>query len=155
MLLRVGKMVLAADDVGDVHLDVVDHVDEMENGRAVLALDDEVGLVGAVELDVAADQIGHGDRRLRRAELDRAVRLVGLALGQKPVDVAFINRAALALEIRALVALDRAARLRAFVPVRGRATAAPWKITSTYSGLLRAASVSSMRRMKVPPVWRA
>ena len=29
------------------------------------------------------------------------------------------------------------------------------KMTSIYSGLLRAASVSSMRRMNVPPVWRA
>ncbi len=117
VLLRVGEVVLAADDVRDGHLDVVDDVDEVEDGRAVGALDDKVGLVGPVERDVAADEVGHDDGRLGRAELDRAVGRVGLAFGQQPVDIPLVDGAALALEVGALVALHSAAGLRALIPV--------------------------------------
>jgi hypothetical protein len=117
MLLRVGKMVFAANDVGDAHLQIIDDVDEVENGRAILALDDEVGFVRAVELDVATNEVVHGNGRLGRAETDRAVRFISLALGHQLLDRLAINPPALALEIGAAIALHPAAELRPLVPV--------------------------------------
>ena len=61
----VGKMILAADDVGDFHFQVVDHVDEMKHRLAVGADDDEIRVlllaVGQFARDIADDQIGNDD----------------------------------------------------------------------------------------------
>jgi hypothetical protein len=57
----VAQMILAADDVGDVHFEVVNDVDEVEHGLAVGALDDEIGIkllaVGQFADDVADDEV--------------------------------------------------------------------------------------------------
>ena len=54
-------MIFAADDVSDVHLQIVNDVDEVEHGLAVGAQDDEIGIkllaVGELADDVADDQI--------------------------------------------------------------------------------------------------
>ncbi len=61
----VAQMVFAADDVGDVHFQIVNDVDEMEHGLAVRALDDEVGIgllaVGQFADDIADDEVVDGD----------------------------------------------------------------------------------------------
>ena len=75
LLGRVRQVLLGADDVGDAHLDVVDHVGEEEQRRTVGARDDEVldGLVG--ELDSAAHQVvDHGDALVGGAEAQRPLR---------------------------------------------------------------------------------
>ena len=50
-------MLVAADDVGDPHLDVVDDVGEHEDRRAVAAQQHEVLDRVVVELDIAADDV--------------------------------------------------------------------------------------------------
>ena len=50
-------MLLAAHDVGDAHLDVVDDVGEQEHRRAVAAQQDEVLEVLVLERDGAADHV--------------------------------------------------------------------------------------------------
>ena len=44
VLGRIREMIFAADDVADLHLDVVDHVDEMKNPRAIGTADGHVGM---------------------------------------------------------------------------------------------------------------
>ena len=57
VLGRVRDVVLAADDVADLHLLVVDHDHEVVQRRAIGAHDDEVAEQAVVELDLAADQV--------------------------------------------------------------------------------------------------
>jgi hypothetical protein len=58
----VAEMVLAADDVGDVHFQIVNDIDEVKHRLAVGAHDDEVGIglfaVGQVAADFADDGRG-------------------------------------------------------------------------------------------------
>src|SRR4029077_20195223 len=64
MFGRVGKMVLAADHVGNFHLEVVDDVYEMKNPRAVRPPDRHIGMrarIGQIEIDFTADEIVHDD----------------------------------------------------------------------------------------------
>ena len=71
MLGRVGEVVLAADDVGDRHLGVVDHDREVVERRAVGADDDEVAAQRrGVDLDVPADDVVEGDDPLPDPEAD-------------------------------------------------------------------------------------
>ena len=80
-------MVLAADDVGDAEVDVVDHARQQIEPAAVLAPDHRVAEQFRVEPLGATDQIGPFDRRVmiepeapvRRAALGRR-RAAGLAL---------------------------------------------------------------------------
>ena len=62
---RQAQMIFAADDVRDVHLQIVNDIDEVEHGLAVGALDDEVGIhflsVGQFADDVADDEVVDGD----------------------------------------------------------------------------------------------
>ena len=44
MLRRIRKMIFAADHVGNFHLDVVDHIHEMKNPRAIRPADGHVGI---------------------------------------------------------------------------------------------------------------
>ena len=112
----VREVVLAADDIGDLHLDVVDDVDEMENPRAVGTADGHVGMgagVGEVEGDVAADFVADDDAFARGAEAQGAGVFVDHAFVLEDLEVALVDGAAFALAVGAVVA----AFFRALVPV--------------------------------------
>ncbi len=121
VLGRVGKMVLAADDVGDAHLDVVHDVDEVEDPRAIGPADRHVGLqvaegvdgLGTVHHDVPAHEVVHDDLLARQLETDGSFILVDCAGGLELFEVSEVDRVAFALEIRSVVAADAGA----FVPV--------------------------------------
>ena len=101
------KVVFAADDMGHFHLDVVDHVDEVKNPRAVRAADGHVGMgagVGEVERDRAADFVMHGDGFPGRAEAQGAGVFVDHAFVLQNLEVALVDGAAFALVIGAVVA---------------------------------------------------
>ena len=57
-------MVLAANDVGDTEVDVVDHARQQIEPAAVFAADDRVGQQLGIELLLAADEVGEDDRRI-------------------------------------------------------------------------------------------
>ena len=130
VLRGIGEVVLAADHVRDLHLDVVDHVDEMEDRLAVGAEDHEVAILGA--LDATADQvIEHHrggvdlldlllqvvveDRRAGALETQPpgAVLLVGPPLVGQLLELGAVQLVALGLEVRAEIA----AHAGTFVPV--------------------------------------
>ena len=82
VLGRVREVVLAADDVADLHRRVVDDDREVVERRAVAADDHEVAAeVGDVDLDVAADDVVEGDDALADPEAERAPAALGLARG--------------------------------------------------------------------------
>ena len=80
----VAQMILAADDVGHAHFEVVHHVDEVEHGLAVAPPEDPVGVlflpVGERPDDVADDEVGNRDRLAGHAEIQGAVAFVGETL---------------------------------------------------------------------------
>ena len=81
-------MVLAADHVRDPVEHVLDGRGEVVGRPPVGAHDHEVGEVLVLELDPAADDVVPADHALvGHAEADRALVLVGLALGEQPVGV--------------------------------------------------------------------
>ena len=107
----VGQVVLAPDDVRDLHQRVVHGSGELVGGRAVGAHDHEV-LDGADrDAHVAAGRVVHHDVVGRRAEVDGAVLAVRAALVHQAVGVLQVDRHALGLPVRAV----RAALVRALV----------------------------------------
>ena len=93
VLGRVGEVVLAADDVGDLHRGVVDDHGEVVERRAVGADDHEVAAEGGgVDLDAAADEVVEGDdarldpeaERGRRPSASRAARSSAVSAAQRP-----------------------------------------------------------------------
>ena len=70
--------------------------------------------VGHVELDVAADDVVHDDFFASEPKADRASVFVNPIRGAELVEIALVNRLALALEIRAEVA----AHFRTFIPIK-------------------------------------
>ena len=82
VLRRVREVVLAADDVADLHRRVVDDDREVVERRAVAADDHEVAAeVGDVELDAAADDVVEGDQALADAEPEGRRTALGFARG--------------------------------------------------------------------------
>ena len=60
VLRGVGEMIFAANDVGDLHLDVVDHTDEVEDPGTVGTAERQIGVgsgIGQVELDLSANLV--------------------------------------------------------------------------------------------------
>ena len=123
-------MVLAADHVRDLHLDVVDDVDEVEDRFAVGAEDHEVAVFDAG--DLAADHVVQhhrdgvdflvilfqvivvgGGAGAFEAEPPGAVLLVGAALGGELLELGLVEFGALRLEVGTILAAD----LGAFVPI--------------------------------------
>ena len=81
MLGCVRDVIVAANDVGDPHLDIVGHDREVVGGMAVRSQDDEVFDVRAIELDRAVHQIVEPGHTFRHAEPDRAGNAIALASG--------------------------------------------------------------------------
>jgi len=64
VLGRIREMIFTANDVRNLHLDVVNHVDEMKNPGAVRSANGHVGMrpgIGEIEIDFAADHIIDND----------------------------------------------------------------------------------------------
>ena len=70
-------MVLAAHDVGDAEIDVVDHARQQVEPAAVLAPDNGIAQQLRVEPLLTADQVGPDDRRIM-VELEAPVRRAAL-----------------------------------------------------------------------------
>ena len=130
VLRGVGEVVLAADHVGDLHLDIVDDVDEVEDRFAVGAEDHEVAILDA--RDLSADHVVQhhrggvdflvillqvivvgGGASAFEAKPPSAVFFVGASLGGELLELGLIEFGALRLEVRTEVAAD----LGAFVPI--------------------------------------
>ena len=82
-------VVVAADDVGDLHVPVVHHDAEIVGGRAVRTGDDEVVQLAVVDHDAALDQVvDHHravERRLETHHRRNAGRRRGLGIAPAPV----------------------------------------------------------------------
>src|SRR5438067_5224644 len=102
-------MILAADHVRDLHLDIIHDIDEMKNPRAVRAADGHVGIrlrAGHVKLDAPADDVIHDNSLAREFETHRAAVLVNASRVLEFFQIAPINRLALALNIWPEIAAD-------------------------------------------------
>ncbi len=90
----VGDMILAAHDVGDAHVDIVDRARQHVEPAAVGAADDWVAEQGRIEMLGPADQVLPGDRRVV-IELEAPVRPPPLRLERRAFGVAEVERGAI------------------------------------------------------------
>ncbi len=157
----VGEMILAANDVGDLHFQIVHHIDKMKNGLAVGADDDEIGVgrlaVSEFAQDVAHHQIGNQDGPAVHFELDSAVGIIGQALVPEFLDAAAVNVGALRLEVRAVISQAGAGRIAAagpFVPIQTEPAQAAQDHFGRFLGVAGRVGVLNAR-IGEPPVWRA
>src|SRR4030095_4759608 len=103
MFRCIRKMVLAPDDMRDFHFDVVDHIHEVKNPRAVGAADRHIGMgawICEIEIDFAADEVIDHHVLTRRAKTERARIFENVATILKFLQIAFVNLRSLALQIR-------------------------------------------------------
>src|SRR6202045_5564079 len=103
VLWRVGEMVFAADYVRNFHLDIVDHVHEMKDPRAVGPANRHVGMgarIGEIEIDFAADEIVDDNVLPWRTEPQRNLIFKNMAGVLKFFSVALVDFSALALKGR-------------------------------------------------------
>ena len=123
VLRRVREVILAANDVGDPHVDVIDHVHKMENPAAVRTPDRHVAFelaiatlrLAAIHFDVAAHEIVERERLARKPESQRPIFIrINATRRRELIRVTLINRLALALKIRPV----RPADLRPLIPIQ-------------------------------------
>ena len=115
----VGEMILSADHVGDLHLDVIDDTDEVEDPGSVRTAEREVGMgawIGQVEFDFSADLVVDDHLLAGGAESDRAVVLVEMPGFLEAREILLVDRPPFALVVGAVVA----ALLRSLVPVEAQ-----------------------------------
>ena len=160
VLGRVRKMIFAANDVRDFHLDVVDHVDEMKNPGAVRPAHGHVRMrsgIGQIEIDLAADEIVDNDVFARRTKAQRSgvfEKVTGLL--QLP-HIAFINFRALTLKIRAEISTG----VRTFIPIETEPAKPIVNGAGRFLGIARAIRVFNPQHqcpagmLRVEPVERA
>src|ERR1035437_7044956 len=139
----VAQVVLAADDVRDIHFQIVNDVDEMKHWLAVRAQNDEIGInflaVGQFADNIADDEVVNRDWLALHFEFYRAFVFVGEAARKQCFDATLVIFLPLTLEIRTAVAFARAGGVageRAFVPVKAEPAQA---VEDDIHGLLRVA----------------
>src|SRR5205085_12006188 len=109
-------MIFASNHVRDFHFDVVDHVYEMKNPRAIGPPDCHVRVrarVREIEINLAANEIVDDDVLTRRTEAQRALVFEDVTTVLKFFQVTLVNLRALTLEIRAKFSPD----VGTFVPI--------------------------------------
>src|SRR6059058_6125447 len=103
MFWCIRKMVLASDDMRDFHFDVVDHIYEVKNPRAVGPADRHIGMgawICEIEIDFAADDVIEHHVLTRRAKTKRA-RIFEIMAGiLKLFQIPLVNIGSFALQIR-------------------------------------------------------
>ena len=67
--MGVAEVILPTNDMGNFHLNVVDHVDKVEDGTAIFSADDEIRLHRPVKSDLPTNQIFHNTWSFRHFEL--------------------------------------------------------------------------------------
>ena len=110
-------MVFAANDVRNLHLDVVNHVDEMKNPGAVRAANGHVGMrpgICQIEIDFAANHIIDNDMLARRAKAERARVLKEMTGVLQLFQIALVKFGSLALKVGTEVSSD----VGTFVPIQ-------------------------------------
>ena len=130
VLRRVRQVIFAADHVGDFHLEVVDHIHEMKNPRAIRTADCHVGMrrrIGEIEIDFAAHDVVDDDVLARRTKSQRTLVFEDVTGILKFLQVALVKFCALTLQIRSEIAAD----VRTFVPIQAQPLAVrrrsrPW-----------------------------
>src|SRR5205823_3569372 len=116
MFRCIREMVLAADDMRDFHLDVVDHIDKVKNPRAVGSADRHIGMgprICEIEVDFAADDVIEHRVLTRRAKAERARIFKNVARTPKLFQIPLVNIRSFALQIRSEIS----AGMRAFIPI--------------------------------------
>src|ERR1039458_330153 len=108
----VAQMILAADDVRDIHFQIVNDVYEMKHRLAVRAQNDEIGIsllaVGQFADNITNNKVVNRDWLALHFEFDRAFVFVGEAARKQRFDATLIIFLPLTLEIRTAVAFARA-----------------------------------------------
>src|SRR4029450_3714331 len=102
VLWRVREVIFAADDMRDFHLEVIDHVYEMKNPRAIRAPNRHIGMrsgIGQIEIDLAADQIVDHDVFAWRTETQSSLVFEDVAGVLKFLQIALVKFRPLALQI--------------------------------------------------------
>ena len=192
----VGQVVVAADDMGDLHHGVVDDGREVVRGRAVGAEDDKVvellGVEGHLAVDGVVDDdvfavLGHLDAQdIGLAGLDAAAGLLGIKIAATALIalegiLALLRGLTVGIELllgaEAGICLALVPKLLGglFVQVQALGLGVGTKVAAhlgtssqsrpsqrmarrmicVFSSVERVGSVSSMRRMNVPPFARA
>ncbi len=168
--------------MGDAEFDVVDHRGQRVEIGSVLPPQDRIGERAAIDVALAAHHVGPADGsrieaktpvRLAAGGLERGALVVGQAQGGAVVDRRAAERllalaAAVELLRRLIGRVEPAQRLEFFgggvvkghplrlaadeIGLERRARRDPPRSSAAYSGFERSTSVSSKRRMNVPPV---
>src|SRR6266513_3164074 len=106
MFRCVRKMVFTANDVRNLHLDVVDHIYEMKNPRAVGPPDRHVGMrarICKIKIDFPADDVIDKHMLARRSESQCPRIFENVPAILKLLQIAFVNLRSLALQIRSQI----------------------------------------------------
>src|ERR1700747_813233 len=99
LLSRMCQVIFAADHVRDLHFDIVDNVHEMKNPRSIRAANGHIRFHSAIEFDASTHLIINHYRASRRSKPECSSILIYVVLILESLQVLFIDRVALALEI--------------------------------------------------------
>src|SRR2546429_1665211 len=116
MFRCIRKMVLAPDDMRDFHFDVVDHIYEVKNPRAVRPADRHIGMgswICEIEIDFAADDVIDHQVLTLRAKTDGARVFENMAGVLKLFQILLVNIRSFALQIWSEIS----AHMRTFIPI--------------------------------------
>src|SRR4029450_6738748 len=109
-------MIFPSNNVGNFHLHVVDHIDEMKDPRAIGTTDGHVRvdlLVRKIEIDFAANEIVDQDVLARGTKSQRSLVFKNVTGILQLLEIPLVNFVALTLKIGPEISAD----MRAFVPV--------------------------------------
>ena len=111
MFCSVAQVIFSSNDMRDVHLEIVHHVNKMKHRLAIRTDDDEIRVellaVGELASDVANDQVRNDDRLARHFKSNSSLVLVGEAVGKQRFYTPLVICFALTLEIRAVITFAR------------------------------------------------
>ena len=116
MLRCVGKVILATDDMGDFHLDIIDDIHEVENPGAIRTTQGDVWMcsgVGEIKFYPAADFVLEDDLLTRGSEADGTVVFIEMASFFKASKIFIVDGRPFALVVGSVGTSFQ----RAFIPV--------------------------------------
>ena len=120
MLVGVGQMILTPDHMGDSHLEIVDHIHEVENRAPIFSPDDQIRLHGPIKGHLTTDHVLHHAWGLGHAKLERSAILIGFARRLQFLQILRIDRSPLTLEVRTLVPGHTPFSIRTFIPIQAQ-----------------------------------
>ena len=116
--MGVAEVILPTNDMGNPHLNIINHIHKVEDWAPIFPADHEIRLHSSIKGHLATDQVFHNTWSFGHFKLQCTAVLIRSTRGLKFLKISLVNLPTLALKVRPPIPPDTTIPIRTLIPVQ-------------------------------------